>query len=80
MGRGRGRSVLSGENGLAANGRGISPVKNREQHRSKPFFPVLSSAGLQPGLAKTGSNVIGFFPDFIVRIREHRRRRREPCR
>lgn len=55
-------------------------MKNREQHRSKPFFPILSSAGLQPGLAKTGSNVIGFFPDFIVRIREHRRRRREPCR
>lgn len=54
----------------------ISPVKNREQHRSKPFFPrrpLLRWASAWAS-AKTGSNVIGFFPNFIVRIREHRRR------
>lgn len=60
----------------------IPPMKNREQHRSKPFFPIAATtrighpspspplpARLGRRVAKTGSNVIGFFPDFIVRIR-----------
>lgn len=56
----------------------IPPMKNREQRRSKPFFPSQSlhrplspppRARLGRYVAKTGSNVIGFFPDFIVRIR-----------
>lgn len=51
----------------------IAPMKNREQHRSKPFFPSAVAATTPPrvrlGVVKTGSNVIAFFPDFIVRIR-----------
>lgn len=53
----------------------IAPMKNREQHRSKPFFPSAVAATTPPRarlsrrVAKTGSNVIAFFPDFIVRIR-----------
>lgn len=67
--------VLSGENGLAADESGRYH-RSDEKSRATPietFFPITVAATTPPrvrlGVAKTGSNVIAFFPDFIVRIR-----------
>lgn len=79
MGRGRAdrTKVLSGENGLAADESGRYH-RSDEKSRATPietFFPITVAATTPPRarlgrrVAKTGSNVIAFFPDFIVRIR-----------
>lgn len=78
MGRGRAdrTKVLSGENGLAADESGRYH-RSDEKSRATPietFFPITVAATpprarLGRRVAKTGSNVIAFFPDFIVRIR-----------